>query len=471
MRVFFLLLFALAASLVEAGPQQKDQKPKGYNKSFVVEARGEPRPALKYRLLPTQSEIHEGNAALAYAQCFASDRESLLKYSPATAQKRQELLTKPLADLPKGLDQFGKDVLPIADWAARFSYVNWQIPGYPSNDGLPLPVQQDLPRLLALAKALGVRCRGQIASGKLDEAIESIKTMLAMSRHVGEQPDLMACLVGAAINIMAVDRMEEMIQQSGCPNLFWAMSNLPAPFWDFRRAMDGELGLSRRHLTLLREVTRPWSDKEKELAFQKIQWLTEPSADKEGKPLHTKIEELAADPKHLSDAKKRLLELGANSKNLEQLPAIQIVVADEYYRYERRRDDLFKFMALPYWQGEPGYRGYVKRMASASKEYSSLFWDPPHGATLLRFYLDGAKNHQKTAMLHMVEAIRMYAADHAGQVPPNLEAIQLPLPVDPKTGKSFKYEVRDQKAYLQAASSFDEVNGPSSFKYEITIKR
>jgi hypothetical protein len=47
----------------------------------------------------------------------------------------------------------------------------------------------------------------------------------------------------------------------------------------------------------------------------------------------------------------------------------------------------------------------------------------------------------------------------------------LPLPVDPKTGKLFHYEVKDGKAIVQAAHSFDQIQGPSSIRIEVSIKQ
>ena len=84
-------------------------------------------------------------------------------------------------------------------------------------------------QLRSLARALKVRFRAEVALGRFDDAIRTAKTMFAMSRHLGEHPTLIGDLVGMAIASMAIGPLEEMLEQPGCPNLYWALTNLPEP--------------------------------------------------------------------------------------------------------------------------------------------------------------------------------------------------------------------------------------------------
>jgi glutathione S-transferase len=59
---------------------------------------------------------------------------------------------------------------------------------------------------------------------------------------------------------------------------------------------------------------------------------------------------------------------------------------------------------------------------------------------------------QRIALLRHVEAIRMYAAAHEGKVPPKLSDVDVPLPLDPFTGKPFRYEVIDGVAHYECAA-------------------
>ncbi len=51
-----------------------------------------------------------------------------------------------------------------------------------------------------------------------------------------------------------------------------------------------------------------------------------------------------------------------------------------------------------------------------------------------------ARIDQRIALLRHVEALRLYAAEHNGTLPAKLADITVPLPVDPITGKPFRYE-------------------------------
>jgi hypothetical protein len=53
--------------------------------------------------------------------------------------------------------------------------------------------------------------------------------------------------------------------------------------------------------------------------------------------------------------------------------------------------------------------------------------------------------------LQTIEAIRLYAHDHDGALPPSLEAItEVPVPPDPASGNPFEYELQGDTATLKA---------------------
>src|SRR5207302_5299370 len=91
-----------------------------------------------------------------------------------------------------------------------------------------------------LASALKVRFRAEVADKRFDDAVRTAKTMLALARHLGEHPTMIAELVGVAIAYLTLGPLEEMIGQPGCPNLYWALTQLPEPFIDLRQGVQGE---------------------------------------------------------------------------------------------------------------------------------------------------------------------------------------------------------------------------------------
>ena len=64
--------------------------------------------------------------------------------------------------------------------------------------------------------------------------------MFAMARHLGEHPTLVGSLVGFSMAAMAIGPLEEMLEQPGCPNLYWALTKLPVPLVSMEKGAEGE---------------------------------------------------------------------------------------------------------------------------------------------------------------------------------------------------------------------------------------
>src|SRR5205807_10262385 len=97
--------------------------------------------------------------------------------------------------------------------------------------------------------ALQERFRAENTQDRLDDSITTAKTLFAMSRHMSEHPTLIGDLVGIAIAFVAIGPLEEMLERPGCPNLYWALTDLPNPLVPLDRGMEGErlLMLSEFH--------------------------------------------------------------------------------------------------------------------------------------------------------------------------------------------------------------------------------
>ena len=94
--------------------------------------------------------------------------------------------------------------------------------------------------------ALEVRFRAEVAGRRFDDAIRTAKTMLALGRHLGEHPSEVANLIGLWVVHLSLDTLEEMVQQPGCPNLYWARNPICRPrSWICGRACRGTEPASR----------------------------------------------------------------------------------------------------------------------------------------------------------------------------------------------------------------------------------
>jgi hypothetical protein len=88
---------------------------------------------------------------------------------------------------------------------------------------------------------------------------------------------------------------------------------------------------------------------------------------------------------------------------------------------------------------------------------------------LARFTLARADRYVR--LMRTIEAIRDYAARHDGRLPERLEQItDLPLPIDPVTGKPFDYEVKGEIAILQALAPAWRGYG-SGLRYELRMAK
>ena len=98
-----------------------------------------------------------------------------------------------------------------------------------------------------------------------------------------------------------------------------------------------------------------------------------------------------------------------------------------------------KTMSFPVWQVEA-----LAARAQTAKKKPALFadlWCRPGAVRRSQARLD-----QRIALLRHVEALRLYAAEHNGTLPAKLSEVSVPLPVDPFTGKPFRYELSGDTA-------------------------
>ncbi len=73
----------------------------------------------------------------------------------------------------------------------------------------------------------------------------------------------------------------------------------------------------------------------------------------------------------------------------------------------------------------------------------------------------------------MIETLRLYAAARDGKVPASLMGVKdVPVPIDPGTGKEFEYRIKDDQAVLTWPPLGSETQtAPFAFVDELTFKR
>jgi hypothetical protein len=414
--------------------------------------------ALKYQLLPDPLDQVHGNAAPLWVRAGLAARGVTKK-----ASDRQYNWTNaaevPLAKLPQ--DEVREYLSPhanalrLAELAAQRDRCDWDLPPLTLqnlNDVIPL---DEIQSLREIAHLLSLRCRLELAEGQFDKALGTLRIGFTLARHVGEADIVIQSLVGIAIAAVMLSRVEEMVQMPGSPNLYWALTTLPVPLVDSRPALRAELGTLYRSFPQLREaMRRPLSVEQvnhmvEEFAKSWGQIASKGAPDWSGRAV---LAGLAI--KNYPEAREYLLSQGRTAAQVDALPTLQVVVLYFAGKYDELRDEWLKWLNLPPWQAFAAMQANEKRLTQQARAQGNplialLF------PALMKVMEAQMRLERQIAGLRCGEALRLYAAAHQGQPPPRLEAItEVPLPMDPFTGKGYEaqYRVQDGGGILDVPS-------------------
>lgn len=464
--------FAVADPPRATKPGQPEKGPPTVK--LVLRPAAEPRPALRYRLLPGLLEQKPGNAAVVYNKIgLYLGNEGRQKLDDQTA-KWQEV---PLADLPREevrkLLAANRQVLDDLDLAARRERCDWELP-LRERDFVSL-LLPEIQMTRCLARLLSIQIRLEIAEGQTDRALRGIQTGFALARHVAEGPTLVNGLVGIAIANLMDARLEELIQQPGAPNLYWALTSLPSPLIDMRTAIETEanmLYLTFPELTGLDDMQRSpayWQQFVDRMGSNMARWtgLTGPASE-----LQVRAAIVALAIKGYPQAKRYLIEHGRSPQQVEAMPVAQVVMVYTMDTYNDLRDQMFKWLYVPYWEARTGIVEMEGRLRSEARDREIV----PLASLLLpaigSVHAASARSDRRIALLQTVEALRLYAAAHDGQLPAKLSDVtEAPIPIDPMTGQAFAYRANNSTAVLEAMPPPGMAADSFGYRYEITLGR
>ncbi len=421
-----------------------------------------PKPALRYQLLPELAEMSPGNPIEGYLKCYLEQYR--FAFDEAGFGQRMALLSMPLEELPASDPrELGSGALAQADRAARLDKPDWQILPKLKKDGISTQLP-DVQALRVVARALQARFRSEVSRDQVGDAMRTAKTMFAMARHWGEHPTLIGTLVGFGCANMAISPLEELLEQPDCPNLYWALTDLPDPFVSLRTGMDCErMWLS----SLFRDLSRvtPMSADQLKSFIATMDRLLADSPQKPAGGLATYLAARAKDEQKIRAVRMRLVESGLMEANANAFSPDQVILLDAARECQERFDEIAKTTKFPTPQFEE-----LSERSVAQKPDHAYFVDwlvPP----LVNVRRAQARLEQRIALLRHVEALRMHAAEHGGALPAKLSQVSVPLPADPFTGKPFLYERTGNTAHLRGTPPGPAQNN-AAFRvhYEITLK-
>ena len=437
---------------------------------LTVSPAAEPRPALEYRLLPAMARQVDGNAAPLYYTgallMLTGDRKKT-----EFVKKFQKWLDVPIADLPR---QEVRDLLAELRHALRYvelaslrRHCQWS---HPLGEGYML-LLPELSPLRCLGMALAVRARLEMVEGRWGDAVNSIRALLTMARHISQADLIIHSLVGTSCGSMAMRRVEELLRLQNAPSLYWPLSNLPSPLVDLGRALDSEAALLYASLPGLRGVDtdRRTPEQWRELLVE-LASLVETAGGPESEYRGWSGELLAGltAMKAYPEAKRYLLATGRAAEEVEAMSVPRAILIHNVSAWHEVSDDQRKWLAMPYWQGHAGLAAARESIEQLRPEASGMLVAALMVASE-RAYLVTARLDRHVAALRCVEALRLHASSHDRKWPGSLRDIDsVPVPIDPLTGKAFPYRIEDGRAILDVPPvPADDLK--HAIRYELTL--
>jgi hypothetical protein len=462
-KIVFAFTVLLLAPPATAAEDSAASQPAADEKLEVIELSirpaAPPRPALKHSLLPGYLERTPGNAVPIYAKATTWLGVNV---GGKKWDKLLEWLDTPLESLPREevrkLLEGHRDPLRYVDIAARRDRCDWDAPVREEGRnvfGILLP---EIQGTRIAARLVALRARLHAAEGNYHEAFASLRTGYAMARHVAEhqQPFFISALVGLSMVESANWQLQAMLGQPDVPNMYWAITALPHPMIDVRPSIEFEAAAVYLVLPEMEPARRRDLSPEEWDAFapKALSTLAEvnqhlnygpPGTADEKEDFVTKALEA------LPHARADLIAGGHAKEEVEAMVPAQAVLLDMFEIYEARRDDLVKWLNVPYPQAREGMKKAQAGIVTSSKSRALTSLAETLLTLVEAAYSAEARGERSLAALRCVEAIRLYTAAHGGQLPASLDEIRdVPIPINPVTGKAFGYRLEGEVAVLEA---------------------
>ncbi len=462
-----------------------------------------PDPLLKYRLRVFSTEKESGNAAYLYSAALGEFNsvlnrtqddmlrsEEFRNINPAqgSVEYRQmqfkafplypqwpsegyvEITAEEEANLYKSLDR----VWFLMERASRKTYYDW-------SDSFEFAgietLLSNIQEMRVLARYLSGKADWEIRNGKYDDAIKTIRVGLVLGEHTRDSKPfncLMTGLVGLAIQGIMQSKLHELACQPDAPNLYAAMTQLEFSPRAVLNPMEGErLWMFPRQVSP--EIYETIDQASAEECHTILRGLSETffaagtdSSGPNGTLFQTErgkrfFESLICVFSY-PFAKERLLAQGKTEEQIDALSTYQIVTPHLLEEIQREYDKLQVISALPHGEShteivfdDSNFRFRPEPVSI----YLALFLPATQAAKYAYF-----RTEQNLDRLKIVEAIRLYAALHDGQLPQSLEDIkEVPVPkIDPMNGKPYQYRVEGNVAMFE----YEQTGGLS--RMEIRLK-
>ena len=436
--------------------------------------------ALRFALLPELQDSIPGNAVDHYHQAVLNmkqDAPPSRDWYPAI----DRWMAAPLKDFPR--DEVGPFLMKCestfkeVEAGARSEDCDWGLTEKLRKAGFNTVIQ-DVQDMRSVTALLALRIRFELAEGRTDRAAHTLQVGFALARHVADSSTLISALVGMAISAIMMERLEEVLQQPDAPSFYWPLTDLPRPFIDMRKPMQGErvsvYGSFPGAAEMAADLNAgPWGPEQVAKIVDEFPFF----ADEQNEILRVKDKALLLTriaSRHEA-AKKVLIDEGRPKELVDAMPHVQVALRAALHQYDQVYDDLLKWQSLPFWEAQPE----MAKAAQRAKELGDANDEPalPIARLLIPAVqkVFGARTRidRRIAALRCVEAVRLYAAAHDGKFPASLDALtDTPVPDDPVTGKPFGYRLVGDRAFLSSTPFPGQpANNATTPTYELIFNR
>jgi hypothetical protein len=448
-KLLLLVVCLFCTSSALAGPNAPADDPDAMpSEKLTVTAAAEPSPALRYSLFPTIGERTPGNAAPYYYRALLMMRQDVSdsmrkEYAEKSEQWNDLPFDKmPREEMQKYVDAHAGALRQLRTATYReYCDFDLRVQDLRGTETIAflLPEFQEMRNL---ARVLRLKARLQLADGKFDEALDTLRMGYQLAVDTAQPPFLINALIGGAIGGTMNAVVREWIDTPGSPNLYWALAALPRPLVDMRRAMEYEMNLPLQMFPFLKdaETANRGPDEWQRLIADAIVDLIHLD---NGRPspgavnLESQLLAAAMVAKAYPAAKKALIEEGFTAERVEKMPVGQVVAIQAARSSRQSYHDLFKWSLLPYAVAKP--------FAARAEEHLKDLSLTDAGIPLARMLLPAIsavgsaqiRSQRDIAALIDLEAIRMHAAA-TGKLPASLAEIAIvPTLNNPATDQPF----------------------------------
>ncbi len=464
------LVSVLLAAWAPAVGQDESFPPDATVKALTLRPAAEPRPALKYTLMPHVLDQTEGNAATAYKALMEAwdardDHDELDKQVAGWLD--QPIDTLPLEEVRRALGAYPLEELHEA---ARMEACDWALPIRTQGINLMLP---SVGTMRNFTRAIALQARLQVHDGDFAAAIESLQTGFAMADHTGRPPLLICRLVDVAMATTMLDVVETWIETPGSPNLYWALAALDRPLVPMEQALQWERSIIMINAPLLRQVAsgemtaEQWEaveDESRRIVGELLGLVRDASGDAE------LLAPTVLAMKYYAPATAWLEGQGYSPEAVERMPVFYVTLRYLVGDFQYWSSEQQKWYHVPYWQAH-------RRIDAARDRYEEAMGAGEVGplARLLIPAVGRAVSYvavldRRVAALQTIEALRMQAATDGGAwpgAPADIDVV--PLPINPVTGEPFGFRRTDEGAVL-AAGALEGMDPKWWVRYELTFE-